>query len=376
MTRLWYNMFTFLTLILLIGPMFIACSSDDDGDDTNVVAATELVPPPQFRIPKPQEPDPWLNDSWIGFNHDPQAAPRLVRFIYFLPNDRHPQQEVVDSIRAWTEKSQTFFADQLEANGLGRLTFNVETEADGRVKVNPVLAEHPDEHYNECPFHKIKAELQQSFDLFSNVYVVVLDNAIKVLSCGGIDAGGKTQTLEKIGGITLIPENANWYTFAHELGHAFGLLHNFQNDQSLMSFGRADKPVLDACFATILSLHPSFNPDTPVRFTKSAMQKLSIRRRNPKLVSFLVRADAEAGLAHAMLYVMTMAPHPGAGFPELKDWIAFPDHPPWERVQFDFDGIVPSAPHVPAAEVFKNPVLITIIDASGTVREREFAIPQ
>ena len=55
------------------------------------------------------------------------GAPRTVRMIYFLPNDRPFRQEVVDSMKVTIRQIQTFYAEQMEARGHGRKTFLIVT---------------------------------------------------------------------------------------------------------------------------------------------------------------------------------------------------------------------------------------------------------
>ena len=49
---------------------------------------------------------------------------------------------------------------------------------------------------------------------------------------------------------------------AHELGHAFGLEHDFRDDEYMMSYGRPHR--ISACAAAFLSVHPYFNDDIPL----------------------------------------------------------------------------------------------------------------
>ncbi len=51
-------------------------------------------------------------------------------------------------------------------------------------------------------------------------------------------------------------------TAAHELGHAFGLEHDFRDRDNVMSYGSEDR--ISACAAAFLSVHPYFNDDIPL----------------------------------------------------------------------------------------------------------------
>ena len=57
---------------------------------------------------------------------------------------------------------------------------------------------------------------------------------------------------------------SHWTTVAHELGHAFGLHHDFRNGNYIMSYGPTTiEDQLSACHAEFLSVHPYFDPDIP-----------------------------------------------------------------------------------------------------------------
>ncbi len=48
-------------------------------------------------------------------------------------------------------------------------------------------------------------------------------------------------------------------TAAHELGHSFGLPHDFSNNTLIMSYGHQYKYRLSQCSAEWLDVHPYFN---------------------------------------------------------------------------------------------------------------------
>ena len=54
-------------------------------------------------------------------------------------------------------------------------------------------------------------------------------------------------------------------TAAHELGHAFGLPHDFRRGAYIMSYGGDESTRLSRCAAEWLDVHPHFNPDQSIR---------------------------------------------------------------------------------------------------------------
>ena len=72
---------------------------------------------------------------------------RSVRLIYFLPNDRTFNQDVVDTIKARIPRIQTFFRNQMHANGNGNKNFQYETDGQGDPLVHRVGAPYFDASY-------------------------------------------------------------------------------------------------------------------------------------------------------------------------------------------------------------------------------------
>ena len=109
------------------------------------------------------------------------GAPRTVRMIYFLPNDRPFRQEVVDSMKVTIRQIQTFYAEQMEARGHGRKTFRFETDARGEPLVHRVDGQHPDSHYLDDTTRTVLDEIEQAFDRDVNIYLIVIDNSINAI---------------------------------------------------------------------------------------------------------------------------------------------------------------------------------------------------
>ena len=183
------------------------------------------------------------------------GEPRTVRMFYFLPNDRSYNANVVQRMKAEIRNIQTFYAEQMEAYGYKNKTFRFETDNQDEPMVHRVDGEYSEMYYG----HGLMLnEIGQIFDLDASIYLVVLDN-----SWNSVDgAGGRARSDGKNSGYALIPGGFHWTTAAHELGHAFGLEHDFRDDAFLMGYDQSHQ--LSPCAAGFLSVHPYFNPDIPI----------------------------------------------------------------------------------------------------------------
>ena len=271
------------------------------------------------------------------------GEPRTVRMIYFLPNDRPFRQEVVDSMKTTIRQIQTFFRDQMRANGYGGMTFRFETDAGGNPMVHRVDGQYSDSHYLDHTSNTVLDEVGQAFDLSANVYLIVVDKSINTIGTsdgrqvGGVGYGGRN------GGYGVVPGGFSFYTATHELGHAFGLQHDFHSGTYIMSYG-SRRDLLSACHAEFLAVHPYFNLSIPDGDTPPPTVKLISSPLYPagsKNVSVQLRVSDPDGLHQVLLFVRTKEPHPAAGFLEVKACRGLNG----ERdavVQFDYDGVVPS----------------------------------
>ena len=300
------------------------------------------------------------------------GEPRTVRMIYFLPNDRPFREEVVDSIRVRIRQVQSFFVDEMESNGYGKLNLRIETGAQGEPLIHRVNGQYADSHYLDNT-HVVYDEIDTAFDFERNIYVVVVDNSINAIGLGGgRRAGGTGGRRGKSGGNALVPGSLNFEVVAHELGHAWGLSHDFHDGTYIMSYGPGRRR-LSACHAEFLAVHPYFNPNSAFEFEHK--EQLPVVRLNSpsafpsgrERVSIQVEAGDIDGLHQVLLFGRTMPPHFAAGSLEVKACRGL-DGQRETTVEFEYDGSIPSALHSSLSDPVSHPISIAAIDREGNFR--------
>ncbi len=302
-----------------------------------------------WRHPRP--PAKRLADLNVG-------QPRTVRIVYFLPTDWSYRADVVDSMKTVIRQAQAFYGEQMQAHGYGDWTFRIETDAQGEPLVHRVDGQHPFSHYDNTLGNAVVAELEQTFDLDANIYVIIL-GADALRQGNGQLAGGVGRRRTKNGGALVVP---NWFSFltvAHELGHAFGLYHDYRDNRYIMSDGGLQRSSLSECAAEFLSVNAFFNPAVSIaEGPPPTVELISPSRYPPRSTSIPVRlrlSDPE-GLHQVGLIGNEQWCRGLAGQKEAD-------------VEFDFDGQFLSGRFSALVDSPMHPLVIVAVDTNGNVNK-------
>ena len=106
---------------------------------------------------------------------------RTLCLIYFLPNDRTFNPDVVDFMKARIPRIRTFFRDQMQSNGNGSKTFEYETDDPGDPVVHRFDAPDSDagylRSYRTVGVGNVFRDLRSTFDTIRNIFFIVVDHS-------------------------------------------------------------------------------------------------------------------------------------------------------------------------------------------------------
>ena len=189
----------------------------------------------------PPEPSP--NDTAERASLVPVTEPsRPYVTVHFVEPSFHVQPLTPEDYREWAvridgllRETQAFFADELERHGYGRQTFERLSHADGRTVIGwhqlPESAETYADDGTRLRIDISELDVGGTPDRMYPIYILDMPPAIY---CG--TAWGSWDSAS--GGAFVFSSCWDMQTLSHELGHAFGLAHDWRRASNIMSYGR------------------------------------------------------------------------------------------------------------------------------------------
>lgn len=216
-------------------------------------------------------------------------------------------EQYVKRIDRQVKEVQMLFSNEMTRHGYKGKTFAIQTDKNRRLVVERVKTDNPLSYYLGQDSHAVMREMGERF---GNVY----DHSRREIRLFFIDLQGAPGCGFGSGG----SPNGSAYVFgtcwtneviAHELGHAFGLEHDWRNGEYIMSYGSTEgadgewKPVnrprtkISRGAAGWLNLHPAISGQEHNLLTYTGMNNFRVisakRVRNSNKHAMHVAFDSE-----------------------------------------------------------------------------------
>ena len=300
----------------------------------------------------------------------------MVRVIYFTPRDRPARPDRVAAIRQMIPDTQELFADQMEYHGLERKTFRVEINKSGDTLIHRITGMFDDAYYHKRTPDKVWAEIKEQFHVPKHVYLCFIDISTEVIgttplpNLDDISCGDGSTVWSGGGRELIIPASGDCFNVplvAHELGHGFGLDHDFRNDTFIMSYGR-NRIQFSKCAAEFLDTHRCFNDyettlgETTLISHGTTIEMLPPVASPPHAVRLRFSVNDPDGLNQAQLLIPTTVADPALHFKIYDCRLLNSGN---ERIGFVTNQLT---------EKSNTEVILQVIDKQGSITRRTFPL--
>ena len=176
----------------------------------------------------------------------------------------------------------------------------------------------------------------------------------------------------------MIPAGFSFRTAVHELTHAFGLnWHDFRDNTYVLSYGSNPKRISD-CTAGVLAVHPNFDWDIPLDWSKGPeIERVSSARypAGSSSVPIRLKASDVDGVHQLILQAVTTDISATAGSWEVLACRVFSGEKE-EIAEFDYDGVVPSSTYSTLSDPPSHYFRAVAIDKDGDDNVVAFGIAE
>ena len=300
----------------------------------------------------------------------------MVRVVYFTPRDRGVQPGIWKKLETLISDVQLFYADQMEINGFDRKTFTYETNENGSIRTHHVKGQFRDRYYHTDTANKVYDEVASLFDTGKHIYFIAAEVSSEFIGekdkcgVGGGNWFENELSVRAQGGRAVIPASGVCFegaygivVTAHELGHAFGLEHDFRDPTYIMSYGVAPNR-LSKCAARWLDANRFFNTDQTAFNEPTSIQMFTPSTYLPNARNFTLQfevTDAD-GIHQAQLLVPATVkdPAPGVKLHSCKNLNT-------QNTTLEF-----SAPILTTRQT--NDIGLQVIDVHGNIRRQNYTL--